>query len=210
MNGALAGDRLPNRSNACGFVSVYRERGLLQSIQISTAKDVPQPSMLRRVRTFPCPARRGGYSRRQSIASIADGSRGHEQAVEVQARIRLCACAMGRYLQHRVREVRRGLRLKRLRGPESPGRVQQQCACSRQAHSCGPQKATAVAPALTRRGGDELDWYADWSLNKNLILSVVAAWAQPSKGIEQAYRQNSGSYLPQWHPRQLRRDDSRA
>lgn len=33
----------------------------------------------------------------------------------------------------------------------------------------------------------ELDWYTDWSVNKNFMLSFVAAVADPGKAIEQAY-----------------------
>lgn len=33
----------------------------------------------------------------------------------------------------------------------------------------------------------EIDWYMDWSLNDNFILSLVAAYADPGKAVEQAY-----------------------
>ena len=32
----------------------------------------------------------------------------------------------------------------------------------------------------------ELDWYMDWSLNDNFILSFVAAVAEPGNAIEQS------------------------
>lgn len=33
----------------------------------------------------------------------------------------------------------------------------------------------------------ELDWYTDWTVNKNFMLSFVAAVADPGKAVEQAY-----------------------
>ncbi len=45
----------------------------------------------------------------------------------------------------------------------------------------------ALAPGVTsNRAAYELDWYADWAVNKNLMLSFVAAYAEPGKAIEQA------------------------
>ncbi len=45
----------------------------------------------------------------------------------------------------------------------------------------------SLGPLVTSDAvGDELDWYLDWSVNKNLILSFVAAIADPGKAIEQS------------------------
>ncbi len=50
------------------------------------------------------------------------------------------------------------------------------------------ERPAAVGPTVTSdKAAYELDWYADWSVNKNVIVSFVAAWAQPNKGVEQAY-----------------------
>jgi hypothetical protein len=47
----------------------------------------------------------------------------------------------------------------------------------------------ALGPAVTSDDvGQELDWYMDWSVNDHLIVSLVAATADPGKAIEQ----NSG------------------
>jgi hypothetical protein len=54
------------------------------------------------------------------------------------------------------------------------------------------QRPDALGPAVTsQQAAHEFDWYADWSVNKHLILSFVAAWAQPNKGAEQAYGRTS-------------------
>ena len=34
--------------------------------------------------------------------------------------------------------------------------------------------------------GTELDWYMDWSVTSNFILSFVAAIGEPGKAIEQS------------------------
>ena len=34
--------------------------------------------------------------------------------------------------------------------------------------------------------GTELDWYMDWSVTSNLILSFVAAFGEPGKAVEQS------------------------
>ena len=33
----------------------------------------------------------------------------------------------------------------------------------------------------------EIDWYLDWKINENFTLSLVAAFANPGKLVEQAY-----------------------
>jgi hypothetical protein len=44
----------------------------------------------------------------------------------------------------------------------------------------------AFGPAVTsNKAAYELDWYADWAVNKHLNLTFVAAWAQPNKAVEQ-------------------------
>ena len=54
------------------------------------------------------------------------------------------------------------------------------------------QRPDALGPAVTsQQAAHEVDWYADWSVNKHLILSFVAAWAEPNKGAEQAYGRTS-------------------
>lgn len=48
-------------------------------------------------------------------------------------------------------------------------------------------RPAALGPAVTsEQAAYELDWYADWSVNKNLILSFVAAYADPNKALQQA------------------------
>lgn len=32
----------------------------------------------------------------------------------------------------------------------------------------------------------ELDWYLDWTVNDNFIVSFVAAYADPGAGVEQS------------------------
>jgi hypothetical protein len=55
---------------------------------------------------------------------------------------------------------------------------------------------TAIGPQVTSRDvAIELDWYLDWELNENFTLSVVGAFADPGKAVEQAYdRTNSFAY----------------
>ena len=36
----------------------------------------------------------------------------------------------------------------------------------------------------------ELDGYCDWKLNKNFTVSLIAAFADPQKAIEQAYERS--------------------
>ncbi|HZF15921.1 MAG TPA: alginate export family protein [Steroidobacteraceae bacterium] len=44
----------------------------------------------------------------------------------------------------------------------------------------------SAGPGVTSDAvADELDWYADWSVNKNFILSFVAAIADPGAAVEQ-------------------------
>jgi hypothetical protein len=46
----------------------------------------------------------------------------------------------------------------------------------------------AVAPGVTARDvAFEMDWYMDWKVNQNFTLSLVAAFANPGKLVEQAY-----------------------
>jgi len=48
-------------------------------------------------------------------------------------------------------------------------------------------KPAALAPQVTSDDvGYELDWYMDWSVNDNLILSFVAAAAEPGDAIQQS------------------------
>ena len=43
------------------------------------------------------------------------------------------------------------------------------------------------APGVTSSDvGQEVDWYMDWTVNDNLILSFVAALADPGAAVEQA------------------------
>ena len=47
-------------------------------------------------------------------------------------------------------------------------------------------RPAALGPTVTSdHAAYELDWYADWTVNKHVILSFVAAWAQPGKAVEQ-------------------------
>jgi len=47
---------------------------------------------------------------------------------------------------------------------------------------------SALGPAVTSdHGAVELDAYLDWKLNKHFSMSVVAATADPGKGVEEAY-----------------------
>jgi hypothetical protein len=49
-------------------------------------------------------------------------------------------------------------------------------------------KAAAVGPDVTSRDvAVELDAYVDWKINKNFTVSVVGAYANPGKLVEQAY-----------------------
>jgi len=65
------------------------------------------------------------------------------------ARVRLCTAALGWWIQHRLPEVRRGLRLERDGEPGFPGWVQPQFACSRQAQiSRGPKTSGSRQTAV--------------------------------------------------------------
>lgn len=47
-------------------------------------------------------------------------------------------------------------------------------------------KPAAFGPQVTSdQAAYEIDWYTDWSVNKNFTISVVAAAAEPNKAIEQ-------------------------
>ena len=47
-------------------------------------------------------------------------------------------------------------------------------------------RPAAFGPTVTSdHAAYEFDWYADWTVNKHVILSFVAAWAQPGKAVEQ-------------------------
>ena len=49
-------------------------------------------------------------------------------------------------------------------------------------------KPAAVAPRVTSRDvALEMDWYMDWKLNKNFTVSLLGAFANPGKLVEQAY-----------------------
>ena len=49
-------------------------------------------------------------------------------------------------------------------------------------------EAAAIGPGVTARDvAFEMDWYMDWKLNPNFALSLVAAFANPGKLVEQAY-----------------------
>ena len=46
----------------------------------------------------------------------------------------------------------------------------------------------SFAPGVTATDvAHELDWYMDWKLNKNFTLSLVAAYADPGKAVQQAF-----------------------
>jgi hypothetical protein len=49
-------------------------------------------------------------------------------------------------------------------------------------------KPAAVGPEVTSRDvAFEMDWYMDWKLNENFTLSLVGAFADPGRLVEQAY-----------------------
>jgi len=49
-------------------------------------------------------------------------------------------------------------------------------------------KPAAVGPTVTSSDvAIELDWYADWKINKHFTISAVAAWASPGEAVAQAY-----------------------
>lgn len=50
-----------------------------------------------------------------------------------------------------------------------------------------PQPASFGPGATSTHAAFELDTYADWKINKHFTLSAVGAWADPEKGVEQAY-----------------------
>ena len=33
----------------------------------------------------------------------------------------------------------------------------------------------------------EIDWYTDWKLNENFTVSLLAAYADPGKAVQQAF-----------------------
>jgi hypothetical protein len=48
-------------------------------------------------------------------------------------------------------------------------------------------KPAALGPQVTSNAvATELDWYMDWTVNKNFIVSFVAAYADPGKAIQQS------------------------
>lgn len=57
-------------------------------------------------------------------------------------------------------------------------------------------RPTALAPHVTSdQAAYEIDWYTDWSINKNFTMSFVAALAEPNKALEQyAGRTKTFSY----------------
>ena len=53
---------------------------------------------------------------------------------------------------------------------------------------------TASAGTTSDNLATELDWYMDWSLNDNFIVSVVAAYAHPGQAVEQAFDRDEDFY----------------
>jgi Alginate export len=41
-----------------------------------------------------------------------------------------------------------------------------------------------AAPGDSKHVANELDWYMDWSVNDNILVSFVGAWASPGKAVE--------------------------
>ena len=54
------------------------------------------------------------------------------------------------------------------------------------------QPASYGAGVTSKSLATELDWYADWSLNDNFTVSIVAAIANPQDAVEQALNRTKG------------------
>ncbi len=49
-------------------------------------------------------------------------------------------------------------------------------------------RPASFAPGVTATNlAHELDWYMDWKVNKNFTLSLVAAYGDPGKAVQQAF-----------------------
>jgi len=50
-----------------------------------------------------------------------------------------------------------------------------------------PHPSTFGSGATSSNVASEFDTYADWKINKNFTLSLVGAFANPEKAVQQAY-----------------------
>jgi hypothetical protein len=57
-----------------------------------------------------------------------------------------------------------------------------------------PQPASFGSGATSSNVAFEFDSYADWKINKNFTLSLVGAYANPQKAVEQAYKRTKNFF----------------